>query len=279
MKSLPALSLPLFALALMFSSCSQNAAESSEQSDPQPALMEREISYQGDSVTMQGYLVYDSSSADLRPGVLVVHEWWGHNEHARESARKLARLGYTALAVDMFGDGAQASHPEKAMEFSGALMQDPEGAKLRFIAAMETLMNEAPTQPDNLGAIGYCFGGGVVLNMARQGLPLDAVVSFHGSLMAIETARPGQTKARLLVLNGEADPLVPVAEQEAFMAEMDAAGVDYQFVNYPGALHAFTNPSATAMGEKFSLPLAYQAAADSLSWAEMTRFLDASFNR
>ncbi len=273
---------PIHALPLLFvlflAACTSKPKET-EETEPAAVLLEQEISYTADSVTMKGLLVYDTMLQGPRPGVLVVHEWWGHNEHARNAARKLANAGYTAFAVDMYGDGKQASHPDSAGAFSGALMQNPAGATARFVAAMEVLLNSGQVIPEDAAAIGYCFGGGVVLNMARQGMPLDAAVSFHGSLMAIEPAKPGIVKSRLLVLNGEADPFVPAESQQAFRAEMDSAGVDYTIINYPGAVHSFTNPGATAYGKEFNLPLAYSAEADSLSWAEMLRFLEGSFGK
>ncbi|MBI1192340.1 MAG: dienelactone hydrolase family protein [Bacteroidetes bacterium] len=275
MKTYSILAAGILALA----SCSPSPKTEEAATPTGPALLEREITYMADSVEMKGFLVYDTLLAGDRPGVLVVHEWWGHNEHARNAARKLAAAGYTAFAVDMFGDGATANHPEQASAFTAAVMGDPQGAVARFGAALETLLNEGPVKTDDVAAIGYCFGGGVVLNMARQGMPLDATVSFHGSLGAVEPARPGMVKGRMLVLNGEADPFVPAESIAAFKTEMDAAGVNYTFINYPGAVHAFTNPEATSYGEKFSLPLAYNAAADSLSWAEALRFLEGSFGK
>ena len=243
---------------LVLASCSQTPKETTPE-EPKPALLEQEISYTADSISMKGFLVYDTAMEGTRPGVLVVHEWWGHNEHARNTARntarKLAKEGYVAFALDMYGDGAQATHPEEAGAFAGAVMQDPQGAATRFGAALEQLLNDGPTNPNEIGAIGYCFGGGVVLNMARIGMPLDAVISTHGSLQAVEPAQKGMVKGRILVLNGGADPFVPAESQATFKAEMDSAGVDYTFINYPGVVHAFTNPEATAMGEKFGLPL------------------------
>jgi dienelactone hydrolase len=267
-RALPAL--------LLLAACSSGGADS----DPGPAagraagpaLMEEEITYEADSVAMQGFLAW-RPTRERRPGVLVVHEWWGHNEHARNAARRLAEAGYVALAVDMYGSGQTAEHPGEAAAFSGAVMQDFPGARARFDAALDVLREQGAVVPDRIGAIGYCFGGGVVLNMACQGLPLDAVVSFHGSLGAVEPAREGAVDAHLLVLNGADDPFVPQEAIDAFRSEMDAAGVDYRFENLPGAVHAFTNPGATAMGERFELPLAYNAAADSTSWAMALAFL------
>jgi dienelactone hydrolase len=270
----------LILLIALLPACQNNPESAASEEKPQvPALAEKDLFYEHDGRLYKGYLVYDSARTGMRPGVLVVHEWWGHNEHARQAARKLAEAGYTALALDMFGEGVQANHPEQAMALTGAVMEQFEEAKARFAAALEVLLNQAPTRPDDLAAIGYCFGGGIVLNMARQGMPLDAVVSFHGSLDPVQPAQAGLTTSRVLVLNGELDPFVPAESREAFRAEMEAAGVDYTFINYPGAVHAFTNPGADALGAKFSLPLAYQAEADQQSWQAMLDFLGETFPR
>jgi len=146
-------------------------------------IQTEEVQYKQGEVTLKGYLAYDDSVDGKRPGVLVVHEWWGHNPYARKRAEMLAELGYTAFAVDMYGDGKLADHPETAGEFSSAVMQDITGiGKARFLAALDQLKQHSTTDPKRIAAIGYCFGGGTVLHMARLGVDLDGVVSFHGSL-------------------------------------------------------------------------------------------------
>lgn len=237
--------------------------------DEQPII--GEISYEADSITMKGYLAYDQQKEGKRPCVLVVHEWWGHNDYARERADKLAEMGYIALAVDMYGDGKTADHPQDAMKFSGAVFKDIEGAKMRFEKALEVLKSHPMANPEQTAAVGYCFGGGVSLNMARMGVDLDAVASFHGSLGAVKAAEEGM-KTKLLVCNGAADPFVKAEQIEAFKKEMDDAKVEYEFINYEGAVHAFTNPGANTLGEKFDLPLAYQEKADKESWKAMSDF-------
>lgn len=256
----------------------QNDSTSNQTETPaEPKIVGQEISYEGDSITMKGYIAYDENLEGKRPGILIVHEWWGHNEHTRNAADKLAKQGYVAFALDMYGDGKTAYHPEDAKAFSSSVMQDFDGAKARFNAAMEALKRSEHVDQDEIGAIGYCFGGGVVLNMARQGAPLEAVATFHGSLGAVEPAEKGAVKARILVMNGEDDPFVPAKAQEAFKAEMDSAGANFEFVNYPDAVHAFTNPAATEKGEKFDLPLAYNKEADENSWARLETFLQDVF--
>lgn len=244
---------------------SDSSAAKAADASVQPKIIGKEVTYQADSVIMKGYLAFDQNKEGKRPGVLVVHEWWGHNEHARENARMLAEAGYTALAVDMYGNGKQADHPDDASAFSSAVMKDFNGASERFNQAKKLLMKHPSLDTSSIGAMGFCFGGGVALNMARMGADLDAVVSVHGSLGAVEPAEEGEVKANILVLTGGADPFVPQDAIEAFKAEMDAAKVNYEVISYEGALHAFSNPDATAMGEKYDLPLAYDARADSLS--------------
>jgi dienelactone hydrolase len=253
------------------------AAAGCSPTPPKPDIQGREVMYTAGGTTLVGYLVFDAARQGKRPGVLVVHEWWGHNEYARKRARMLAELGYTALAVDMYGDGRQASHPDDAGKFAAEVFQNMEGAKARFIAGKDFLAAQTSVDPDRLAAIGYCFGGGIVLNMARAGMDLDAVVSFHGSLGAAIPATPGGVKARVLVCNGEDDSFVTAEEIEGFKKEMTDAGVTFLFRSYPGARHGFTNPDATRYGQEFSIPLAYNAPADSASWADMKAFLASSF--
>jgi dienelactone hydrolase len=238
-----------------------------------PKIEGKAVEYKAGGVTLKGYLAYDGNVKGKRPGVLVVHEWWGHNEYARKRARMLAEMGYTALAVDMYGDGKQAMHPDDAGKFSGEVMKHfKEEGKARFEAAEKFLKKQPTEDPKRIAAIGYCFGGGVVLNMARQGADLMAVASFHGSLTAVEPAKAGKIKAKIRVYNGEDDKFTPPQAIDAFMQEMRDAKADFRFINYPGAVHSFTNPEATELGKKFNLPLAYNADADKRSWADMTDF-------
>jgi dienelactone hydrolase len=240
-------------------------------------IITKEISYtQGDTV-MKGLVAYDDAIQGKRPGVLVVHEWWGLNAYARKRARMLAELGYTALAVDMYGDGKTADHPEDAGKFSKAVGGNLPLAKARFDAAVETLKQEDTVEPDHIAAIGYCFGGGILLNMARLGTDIDGVVSYHGSLATSKPAAKGDIKTRIRVFNGADDPFVTAEQIEAFKQEMETAGVDYKFVNYPGAKHSFTNPDADTFGKKFNLPLAYNEEADRDSWQQTRVFFKEIF--
>ena len=241
------------------------------------AIRTEEVTYSAGGVNMKGYLAYDDAVKGKRPGVLVVHEWWGHNEYARKRARMLAELGYTALAVDMYGDGKQANHPNDAGKFANEVFQNIEGAKARFTAAMEVLKKHQTVDVRRIGAIGYCFGGGVVLHMARFGFELKGVASFHGSLGTQTPAEKGKVKAAVLVCNGAADPFVTAEQVEGLKKEMQNAGVDFQYVAYEGAVHSFTNPDADENGKKFELPLAYNKAADEKSWADLQAFFKRIF--
>jgi len=235
------------------------------------------VDYSSQGVVMKGYLAYDENTKGKRPGVLVIHEWWGHNEYARKRARMLAEMGYTALAVDMYGDGKQAMHPDEAGKFSSELMKNFDITKARFMAALDFLKQQPTVDPNRIAAIGYCFGGGIVLNMARQGVDLKGIASFHGSLTAVKPAQPGAVKAKILVLHGADDKFITPEQIEAFKQEMKAAGADFQFISYPGVIHSFTNPDADTYAKKFNLPIAYNADADRKSWEELQKFFNVIF--
>ena len=237
------------------------------------ALAGEEITYSADGTTLKGYLARPAGASGKRPGVLVVHEWWGNNDYTRKRADMLAGLGYVALAVDMFGDGKTADNPKDAGTLSGAASKNLDVSEKRFAAARALLAGQPDVDAARIAAIGYCFGGGMALQMARRGVDLVGVVSFHGSLATQMPAKPGSVKAKLLVLNGAADPLVKPEHIAGFKKEMQDVGVTFTFIDYPGAVHAFTNPAATENGKKFNLPLAYDADADKKSWAEMQKFL------
>ena len=237
----------------------------------------KEVSYSANGTTLKGYVAYDDTVQGKRPGILVVHEWWGHNEYARKRARMLAEQGYTALAVDMYGNGKQAHHPDDAGKFSSEVSKNASLAKARFDAALKLIKKQKTVDASNIAAIGYCFGGSVVLNMARMGEPLKAVLSFHGGLGTEAPAEAGKVKARIASFTGEDDPFIPAAQVAAFRQEMDKAGVTYKVVTYPGAKHAFTNPDADKYGQEFKLPMAYNAAADKASWEEGLAFLADAF--
>jgi dienelactone hydrolase len=252
-------------------------AEEQETAVTGTVIQTQEIQYTVDGQKFIGWLAWDSASKEKHPGVLVVHEWWGHNDYARHRAEMLAELGYTALAVDMFGDGKQAGHPDEAMAFVQQALANAEGAKARFEKALAIVQNHPTVDPTKTAAIGYCFGGSVVLEMARGGVDLDGVVSFHGGL-GTEHPADSSMKSRILVCTGADDPMVPDEAIAAFDEEMKAAGAQYEIIGYPGAKHAFTNPAADSLGKRFELPLAYHAQADTASWDSAKAFLSDLFN-
>ncbi len=223
---------------------------------------------------MQGFLAWDDAAKGKRPGIIVVHEWWGQNQHARDSALRLAKQGYVAFALDMYGKGKVTTHPKDAQAFMAEATKDPKAMDARFKAALDILEKDPHVDPNKIGAIGYCFGGGVVLNEARQGADLKAVATFHGALRTDNPAKPGAVKPRLLVMTGAADPMVTPEQVEAFKKEMTEAGAKFEVIIYPGAKHAFTNRDAAKAGMD---ALVYNADADKKSWAEMLRLFKQVF--
>ncbi len=234
-------------------------------------IREETVNYKAAGLEMKGVMFYDSASSGKQPGILVVHEWWGLNDYAKMRARMLAELGYTAFAVDMYGDGKVALHPDDAKKFSSAALSNFKDAAKRFETALEILRAHPSVDPKKIGAIGYCFGGGLVLNMARAGVDLNGVVSFHGGLKGAIPVKKG-AKTEMLVCNGEADSFIPADQVTEFKQEMDAAGVPYQLKNYPGAKHGFTNKDADRLAKEFGLDVAYDQTADQASWNEMKAF-------
>ena len=240
-------------------------------------IKEVPVTYSDGTTTMKGFVVYDDASTAKRPGIIMVHEWWGITPHIHNEAKKYAAQGYTAFIADMYGDAKTADNPKDAGALSGGVMKDPKAMESRFNAAKAELAKQATVNPDRIGAVGYCFGGAVVINMARTGADLKAVAGFHASL-GLNTPAPaaGTIKAKILILNGADDPFVKREQYDTLKKELDAAKANYQVIEYPGAVHAFTNPEATALGEKFKLPLKYDAKADQESKAEAAKMFAAT---
>lgn len=216
-----------------------------------------------------GYLAVDKDQSGPRPGVILVHEWWGVDDTIRERARQIAGLGYVALVIDMFGHGKTASDVAEASGLMNGVLGDMDTGTKRLRAGFDVLTGLDEVDSERTAAMGYCFGGAMALHMARIGLPLKAVVSFHGALGSFHTPAAGSVKARILVCHGDADAMVSAEDLEAFRAEMDAAGADYQVIVYPGAMHGFAVPEATERGRKFGIPVAHDADADAKSWEAM----------
>jgi dienelactone hydrolase len=234
----------------------------------------QDIDYQDGAVKLSGFLAYDESITEKRPGIIVVHEAWGLGEHAKERARMLADLGYVAFAVDMFGERKQMTSLPEAMEVIGALRQDAEILRTRAKAGLATLAALPQVDESRLGGIGFCFGGSTVLELARGGTDLAGVVSFHGGLPTTAPAAPGVVKASVLVCTGADDPMIPPEQVVAFEEEMRQAGADWQVISYGKTVHSFTNPEA----DKAGIPgIAYNASTDRRSWAAMKSFFEEVF--
>jgi dienelactone hydrolase len=244
------------------------------------AVKEDPVTYQDGDTMMKGFVVYDDAVQGKRPGIVMVHEWWGITKHIHTEAQKLAQQGYTAFIADMYGDAKTADNPTDAGALSGGVMKDPKVMEARFNAARAQLAKHPSVDPAHVGAVGYCFGGAVVLNMARAGTDLAAVAGFHASLgLNTPAPAPGTVKAKMLVLNGADDPFVKREQYEVFKKDLDAAKADYRVIEYPGAVHAFTNPDATELGEKFKLPLRYDAKVGAEAKGEASKFFAANLKK
>lgn len=238
------------------------------------ALRTESIDYQIGGVPFQGYLAYDDATKEKRPGVLVIPEWWGLNDYAKRRANMLAELGYVAFAADMYGRDKVTTDPAKAGGWAGEVRADRSKALARVNAALDVLRNNPLVDTGRLGAIGYCFGGTMVLEAARSGSDLRGVVSFHGTLATTAPAEKGAVKAKILVLTGADDPSVPLEQVTAFQEEMRKARTDWQIVTYADAVHSFTNPDSSKLGMK---GVGYNEAADRRSWRAMMDFFSEVF--
>jgi len=241
------------------------------------AIKTETLNYEVNGESFTGYMAYDDEAKGKRPGVLVVHEWWGHNEFARNQAEKLAAEGYTAFALDMYGSGKLAEHPEDAQQFMKEATKDMDQVKARFMAAKELLQQHHSVDSSRIAAQGYCFGGAVVLTMARMGVDLDAVVSYHGALGSTVKAEAGQVQPRIHAYTGGADKMVPADQVAGLVKEMHDAGADLTLVTFPGVLHSFTNPGADRFAEEFNMPLGYDEDAATRSWEGTMRLYEEVF--
>ncbi len=279
-KSINIFTASIIAAGIMLTACNNQPATNEPKAAPTDTsaqkIKEENVSYIGGDSTMNSFIAYDETTDKKRPGILILPEWWGLNEYTKSRARQLAALGYIAMAVDLYGYGKTADTPDSAQKLSEPFYKDPHISKTRFDAALEKLKTYPQTDTRNIAAIGYCFGGAQVLNVAREGADIKGVVSFHGNLVGVPP-RKDMLKAKVLVCHGEADQFVKPAEVAMFTRQMDSIGADYTLKTYAGATHAFTNPSATAVGQQFKLPIAYNAAADSASWKEMQVFFNKLF--
>ncbi len=238
------------------------------------AIKTETVEYKQGDTTLKGFLAYDDGSADKRPAVIIVHEWWGVTDYTKRRAHDVAALGYVAFVADMFGQGRTAKDAKEAGALAGAIKGDPALLRARAQAALDVVNNHPLVDADRVAAMGYCFGGTIALEMARAGMPLLGVVSFHGTLATKNPAQPDTLKAKVLALHGADDPMVPHEEVLAFAREMQDAKADWQLVVYGNAVHSFTNPDA----DKFNIPgVAYNQRADRRSWEDMKDFFTEIF--
>ena len=242
-------------------------------------IKSKTIKYDVAGQPFEGTLSYDDTIKGKRPGVLVVHEWWGHNAYAKKRAEMLAKLGYSAFALDMYGAGKVANHPEDAKKFMEATLADMQVAEARFNAALKLLKEQPTVEASKIAAIGYCFGGGMALHMAKVNPELAGVVSYHGALGISANTKPVSTpvKTKILVFNGADDPFITKEQITAFKQDMTAIGADYEFIDYPGVKHGFTNPEADTFALKFAMPLKYDEKADMDSWEKTQGFFKKIF--
>ena len=258
---------------------SANAAPASSQeaaAAPSTVVTE-ELSYKAGDTELKGFLARPAASGPKRPGILIVHEWWGLNDYVRSRARMLADLGYVALAVDMYGGGKNTEHPEEAKKYAMEVGSNREEGARRFAAARSALVARPEVDDTKLAAIGYCFGGAVVLGAARAGADFDLVATFHGNYATDKPMAKDAFPGALFIAHGAADSFVPAPQVDALKRELDQAGARYEFVAYPGAKHGFTNPDATRVGQSAGIDIAYNAEADAQSWSKLQELLTQSF--
>lgn len=232
------------------------------------------VEYKDGNTVLKGFIAYKESMKKL-PAVLIVHEWWGLNDYPKMRAKQLAELGYLAFTVDMYGDGKVAATPEEAGKLAGGVRGDITALRQRINAALDFIKNDPRVDPNKIAAMGYCFGGGVVLELARSGADIKGVISFHGGLSTPNPSETKNVKAKILICHGADDKYVSDKDIKTFEDEMNSNKVDWQMNFYSGAVHAFTNPNA---GNNNASGVAYNANADKRSFEEMKRFFTEIFN-
>jgi dienelactone hydrolase len=273
------LCLMAFASAAIFMTACNNGSSTTATSDSTThvvTIKEESVSIQADSVTLNSLVAYPDDTTAKHPIVLIVPEWWGLDNYVKRRAKELAELGYFAVGVDMYGNGKVGTNPTEAGALATPFYKNPLLAKSRLEAALAKAKTYAQADTTHTAAIGYCFGGAMVLNSAKLGLPVNGVVSFHGNLAGVPPVKE-MIKAQVLVCHGAIDQFVSAQEVATFKKQMDSVGIPYTFKEYANATHAFTNPEATEKGKKFNLPIAYNAAADTASWNDMKSFFDVIF--
>lgn len=234
------------------------------------------IKYMDGDTELTGHLYYDDSIQGKRPGILVVHEWWGLNDYAKKRAEMLAEMGYVAFAADMYGAHKVTTHAKDAKGWMTQITSNVDAWQKRTQLGLDVLKKHSKTEPDDTAAIGYCFGGATVMQLAYSGADVDGVVSFHGSLPVATDDQAKAIRTKVMVAHGYADPFIPKDRVAGFKEALDKAGVDWQFHAYSGAKHAFTNPEAGNYGID---ALAYDTNADHRSWQQMQNFFNEIFSK
>jgi len=245
-------------------------------SSAEAAVQTKQVTYKHGDMECHGFLAWDDSIEGKRPGVLVVHEWWGLDAYAKRRAEMLAKLGYVAFAADMYGEGKTVNHPKDAGEMAGKVRANVDDWRKRGLAALEVLKAQPQCDSSKLAAIGYCFGGSTVQQLAFAGTDLKAVASFHGGLVQPTSDQVKAAKAEILICNGADDTLIPAAAIKSFREALDQGKARYEFVSYPGARHSFTVPEADSHGIDV---LKYNKAADEQSWADMLKLFKAKLGK
>ena len=240
-------------------------------------ILTSKFDYAVGNTNYQAYLACDESVKVPAPGIIIVHEWWGINDYIVERAHMLAELGYVALAIDMYGEGKVAADTDEAGNLMNQVLGDMDKGSEALRAGYQLLIDQASVDARKTAAIGYCFGGAMALHMARIGLPLSAVASFHGALGSFHEAERGSIQPRILVCHGEADSMVTMDDVTNFKAEMDTAGADYEVKLYEGAKHGFSNRGADEKASKYGIDVGYNAGADQASWQAMTLLFNEVF--
>lgn len=235
----------------------------------QAEVKSKAIPYKHGDLQLEGYLAWDDSIQGKRPGVLVVHEWWGLNDYARERANKLAKMGYVAFALDMYGKGKLAAHPNEAREMATQVRSNVKDWQQRAVAGLDILKKQEQCDTSRIAAIGYCFGGSTVLQLAYTGADVKGVVTFHGALVPLDEAQAKGLKSKILVCHGADDAFISEESIDKFRHSLNQAKADWTMIYYAGAKHSFTDPGADAHNVD---GLKYQAAADARSWQHMQDF-------
>ncbi|HZZ93309.1 MAG TPA: dienelactone hydrolase family protein [Usitatibacter sp.] len=235
----------------------------------QAKIVTKTIDYQQGGEKLRGYLAYDDAKKSARPGVLVVHEWWGLNDYVKHRAEELAKMGYVAFAADMYGSAKVTRDPKQAEAWMTAAVQAPGLLAARSKAGLDILRQQPQTDKSHVAAIGFCFGGGAVLQLAYSGEPLDGVVVFHGTLAPPDATQAKQIRTSIVILHGAEDGFTTPETIDAVKKSLDGAKVDWYMVTYANAVHAFSNPEA----DSYHIPgMGYNAKAATRSWEEMQRF-------